>query len=901
MEIQRTVRAINCASKMPALLPIVLAAVFGWAEARAGGYGTRETVGSGADKITLVKVGGTRYQMGYWYGRLLADEIAGCWASLSAAVPFTQQQYNNAVAAMWKPTHFDTVAYDAELHGIADGCEDAGRPEVTFEELQKMQLLPDMSEFYCSLFAAWGNATADGHLYQLRNLDWSMDTGIQDYPVVAIFEPEDGYVHAVIGFAGLIGAAVGGISENGIAQSEIMGHFCDSETLNGIPFPFLLRDILYYDKTLAQALSRIEAATRTNQYHYGISGPDDAGPGADPLTGRLLMTSNTRCDIYADGQSVDPHPCINPSPFHTSFADVVYWSGANGGGNEILYNAIAARYGAIDSNKAIEIGRAVGVSSTLMSVVYDTTSGEFWVACADGLVPAHNKGYVHFDLNTPHRLTALDSYVAAPDASYTWSQVNQIGDRNGTYTAYVLDMTSQTWLTSAEVDRPRWRHWVTVIIPNTVSSTTAFLWIGGGSNGERVPTSVNSNLAMLAKMTKTVVAELRMVPNQPLRFTGDVPRWEDALIAYCWDKFLTSGEEVWVTRLPMTKAAVRAMDTVEEFCASAAGGSLTVDRFVVAGASKRGWTTWTTAAVDSRVVAIAPMVIDVLNVERSMSHHWAAYGFWAAAVHDYEDMGIMDWFSTPELEALMAVTDPYSYRARYTMPKFIINSSGDDFFLPDSSKFYFDDLPGEKHLRYVPNTDHGLGGSDMWDSLLAFYESVVNGWSRPLFSWTSDVDGSIRVQTVDAPKEVNLWQATNPSARDFRKNPYPAQGHPHPTPTWHSSGLSDLGGGLYVAQPNKPPAGWTAFFVELVYDGTGTNPYKFTTGINVIPQYLPFACDLDRSGDIDLFDMDILVHQWLQTGELSADVAPADGDGTVDFLDFATFGRDWSPQLNIRY
>ncbi len=140
------------------------------------------------------------------------------------------------------------------------------------------------------------------------------------------------------------------------------------------------------------------------------------------------------------------------------------------------------------------------------------------------------------------------------------------------------------------------------------------------------------------------------------------PRKEDDLIAYTWDKFLRTGDEKWPLRLPMTKAAVRAMDAVTAWSASADGGKVTVKRFVVSGGSKRGWTTWTTAAVDARVVAIAPAVIDVLNVQPSFEHHWRAYGFWAPAVDDYVAHGIMSWMGTPQFAALMAIEDPWSYR-----------------------------------------------------------------------------------------------------------------------------------------------------------------------------------------------------------------------------------------------
>jgi len=442
------------------------------------------------------------------------------------------------------------------------------------------------------------------------------------------------------------------------------------------------------------------------------------------------------------------------------------------------------------------------------------------VACAHG---------TYSSTRTP---TALDAYVHASDAHYSYKLESTIPGQG--CTGYVIDMTSQAWRSEKEVNRPVWSHWLTIVKPEKVVTNKALLFIGGGKVDSPAPKSLDERLAGIAQATQSVVAELRGVPNEPLVFIGDETkaRSEDSLIAYTWDKFLKTGDSTWPARLPMTKSAVRAMDTVTAFCASDQGGKVKVDQFVVAGGSKRGWTTWTTAAEDTRVIAIIPMVINLLNIVPSFKHHYRAYGFWAPAVDDYEVMGIMNWADTPEYRALMKIVEPYEYRDRYTMPKLIMNATGDQFFLPDSTWFYYKDLPGEKLLRMVPNADHGMKGSDAIETLLAFYQEIITGKPRPRFSWKFEKDGSIRVTTVDKPKEALLWQATNPKARDFRVETIGK--------VWTSEKLTEQGNGVYVARVPKPGKGWTCFMVELTYDSGGPVPLKLTTEVRVVPDTLPY-------------------------------------------------------------
>jgi PhoPQ-activated pathogenicity-related protein len=88
------------------------------------------------------------------------------------------------------------------------------------------------------------------------------------------------------------------------------------------------------------------------------------------------------------------------------------------------------------------------------------------------------------------------------------------------------------------------------------------------------------------------------------------------------------------------------------------------------------------------------------------------------------------------------------------------------------------------------------------------------------------------VTVKDQPSEVNLWQATNPAARDFRVDTIGK--------AYTSSPVARAKDGTYVGKVKKPAKGYTAFFVELVYPGPGKIPFKFTTEVSVVPDVLPY-------------------------------------------------------------
>ncbi|HHW76480.1 MAG TPA: hypothetical protein GX399_05515 [Xanthomonadaceae bacterium] len=429
--------------------------------------------------------------------------------------------------------------------------------------------------------------------------------------------------------------------------------------------------------------------------------------------------------------------------------------------------------------------------------------------------------------------TALDRYVARPDPNYNFTLY--LTRRETGYTAYFLRMISQQWRSAAEVDRPLWEHEIVIVVPQfgLDSTDTAILLIDGGDNEGPPIDTVTEVAGVAAVTTGAVLAVVRQVPNQPLYFADDPGRGrqEDEILGYSLDKALDTGDPEWAVHLAMTKAAVRAMDTIQIFLADR---GKSIRDFLVMGGSKRGWTTWLTAAVDKRVKAIVPASIDMLNLGRQFVHHWEAYGFYAPALRDYVEFDLPCRMQTPQGQALLRVVDPYAYRDRYTMPKLILNATGDQFFVTDSSRFYYGDLLGPKWLRYTPNTDHKQS-EDTIIKALSWIDDILDNKTSPQITWTLEENGALRVTPTAQPRQVRLWQATNPVARDFRLEAIGS--------AWTSQVLAPAADGSYVGNLRLPATGWTAYLVEVTFPTAGAiEPDQvYSTGVQIVPDTLPYA------------------------------------------------------------
>lgn len=410
---------------------------------------------------------------------------------------------------------------------------------------------------------------------------------------------------------------------------------------------------------------------------------------------------------------------------------------------------------------------------------------------------------------------ALQSYLNNGDKAFQW-ELKDSFEMPGVK-AYNLLLTSQKWREHT------WRHQLTVLVPSENKYDGALLFITGGSNKSEQPNwntkgkddKVVQGLAGIAAKNKAIVTLLRQTPNQP--FYDNLT--EDALISYTLHNFKKDGDHSWPLLFPMVKSAVRAMDAVQEFAKQTLQHD--VRRFVVSGASKRGWTTWLTGANDKRVEAIAPMVIDILNMPVSLDYQIKVWKDYSVQIEDYVKLGIPQTSRTPGGSAISTMVDPYMYRKNLTMPKMIFMGTNDEYWVVDNIKNYYDDIPGQNLIHYVPNAGHSLGdGKSAFEGLGAFFGLTMAKKPYPICKWdVSSTKKNVTVSvktTSDALVDVIVWSA-NSTDSDFRNE------------TWTSRSLGVKNKAKVDVAETYPAAGYRAFYVDLKYADPNGGTYTEST------------------------------------------------------------------------
>lgn len=359
--------------------------------------------------------------------------------------------------------------------------------------------------------------------------------------------------------------------------------------------------------------------------------------------------------------------------------------------------------------------------------------------------------------------SALDDYVRAKDNSYRWTlQETRPTDLGRVHR---LQLVSQTW------QGIRWQHRLLVLEPRRVAhERRVLLFITGGSTGREPSNSDHRRYGLLARSCGARVAVLYQVPNQPL--LGN--KFEDDLISETFLRHLKTKDPNWPLLFPMVKSAVRAMDAVQELARDK--WQTVVSGFVVTGASKRGWTTWLTAAVDKRVKGLAPLVIDTLNLAVQTKHQKRQWGRFSKQIGDYTSKGLIALLEKKPDLPLWRWVDPYTYRGRLTQPKLIVNGTNDPYWCVDALNNYWPGLVGPKYALYIPNAGHGLEGGEakLRATLGAFFRHGAQGRELPRMSWKhGDQPGalSLTVTSEPAPVEAHLWSARS-STLDFRKSKF---------------------------------------------------------------------------------------------------------------------------------
>ncbi len=364
----------------------------------------------GAKILTLI---GDPYALGYQHGYFLRSEIHEQWkhimkyAESQLPIPIINHIYIGLRLdwAYWKMRRYIPADYKEEMRGLAEG---AGIP---LRNVHRAHAIPDLFPMLCANGVYYGRAVADGKLYHLRNLDWSREMGIHNYPIVFVMKPTGKNSFVNLGYAGFIGV-LSGINENGLSVGQVGSDTVDF-TLKGEPMPFILRRVLEESQSLEDAATIVKNAKRTYGYNYVFGDALNKRAVALETTATqfsVFLTNDPKEKASGYGLILEDVLIRSDTAFDTRIRSLQTASGGNpetpelepptGRAYETRYKKQAElaqmNYSKLNQTSLIEIARKIAPGSNIQSVIFGYP--DIWVANAVGNARAAESKYVRLNV-----------------------------------------------------------------------------------------------------------------------------------------------------------------------------------------------------------------------------------------------------------------------------------------------------------------------------------------------------------------------------------------------------------------------------------------------------------------------------------------------------------------------
>ena len=367
--------------------------------------------------MKVLHLWGTPYEMGHAQGTALKEDVEYIFDEFPSYIDSQIEQYigwlpkdikkiietDGVQAALdftilltseYTPQHFKD-----EIRGLADAL---GKD---YAAVYRLQMFPALIQAACSMAGAWGQATPNGNLVQLRALDWGINVPFRKKPLLTVYHPnsDNGKPFVSWTWPGFLGSITAFGTNLGMSEKVWEKH-PEALSRSGIPWHFLFRDVVQYDTTLEEAISRMQNAHRTCAVFLGCGSLTE---------NKFAVIEYEHADIAVFHPNTSFPGYAPQPPQHPLMDDLVYVDKhTQPSGDPCMASILKADYGQITPESLIQLMAKFGTGD-LHSAIFDFGAQHIYLGMADqnlpypapngtSVEPAYKRGFVNLDVAELH-------------------------------------------------------------------------------------------------------------------------------------------------------------------------------------------------------------------------------------------------------------------------------------------------------------------------------------------------------------------------------------------------------------------------------------------------------------------------------------------------------------------